>query len=940
MNEPLRWLHLSDFHIGKDDYAERKIFGRIHEHVERVVKEGFSPDFIFVTGDVADKAKLGQYSVFNDEFLAPLYEIVGYELIEKTYIVPGNHDVDRSVLPAFDRTLIASPSSRFFDAIAEGARLRNQQLAPRFKEFTNNISTKVPKEWIESEAGTFVDAVNIKGHDVGIVGINTAWLSKDEHDRHKLTPGIHLLEDALKSLPGCQAYIVLGHHPIDWCLDDETETFRRILGQYNALYLHGHLHKTRSMPEDGAARGFLTIQCGAAFQIRDRVKEPWVNGLLWGELDLEKRQVRLQPRHWNPDNGDWPLTTGSLPEERRQVGSDWYSFPLPSIPAPARAPQQSPQWSTPEGWQVVEGAFLSQRRRDLDEEGAVRYFDGGTPDWKIALSPAIPRRNIVKILTDRIKAAPENGQLQVTVLIGAGGEGKSTAFLQTIVDLVESERSWSALWHFDEKKPFPPEKALLLPAGERPWLIATDDADFIVDNLYAVAQGIHSAGRSDIHFLLACRDTDWLAAKGSFKSWKSVADYREIPLAGLEPADAEAIVRSWRRFGEKGMGRLSAKDEQEAIRLLVEAAERESATGEGAFFGAMLDVRIGDELKEHLKALLSRLDERKAPGGTLLSAFAFIAAMHAEGLDFLSRPVLAKVIGCDLRDLKPRVLAPLGREAAATTAGEFVFTRHRSIARAAVELLSTFFSYDIDQLYVDLAAAAVTSAEYVPQLAEWRFKLSEHFQNTSRMALAIRIAEEICEREAGNIFDLTHLAKLYRDAGRPELAVKSFREFSGGVRQDRGFYYEWGTVEGSAGAQPLSVWLDAFSLADQAAGTSPDNERAKLSLAGLGVAFGELYDQYHDRAFIEGRMAVAVLGLTLRLDATTKSYFERHKAESRAEGVEDMDWPAAIEKFKVVVESAWSLCGERNEFGQKISPPADMTFEGLRRLVENAAGRR
>jgi hypothetical protein len=113
-----------------------------------------------------------------------------------------------------------------------------------------------------------------------------------------------------------------------------------------------------------------------------------------------------------------------------------------------------------------------------------------------------------------------------------------------------------------------------------------------------------------------------------------------------------------------------------------------------------------------------------------------------------------------------------------------------------------------------------------------------------------------------------------------------------------------------------------------------------FTLAGLGVAFGDLYNQYHDRAFIEGRMAVAVLGLTLRLDATTQGYFERYQAESRAEGVADMDLPVAIEKFKVAVQSAWSVCGERNELGQKISPPADMTFEGFRRLFENAAGRR
>jgi hypothetical protein len=26
MNKTIRWLHLSDFHVGKDDYATRKMF--------------------------------------------------------------------------------------------------------------------------------------------------------------------------------------------------------------------------------------------------------------------------------------------------------------------------------------------------------------------------------------------------------------------------------------------------------------------------------------------------------------------------------------------------------------------------------------------------------------------------------------------------------------------------------------------------------------------------------------------------------------------------------------------------------------------------------------------------------------------------------------------------------------------------------------------------
>jgi len=938
----IRWLHLSDFHTGKDDYAERRIFGQICDHVDAITKGGFKLDLIFMTGDIADKGSVEQYKTFNDEFLERLYDVVGIDYLDKTYIVPGNHDVQRQVLPGFDREFIASPQTHFFDANQEGEKLRTQQLFPRFKGFAENISTKVSKLWLESQQGSFADVIETNGGSyIGIVGINSAWLSKDEHDRHNLTPGIFLLEDTLKSLPKCDVYVVLGHHPIDWFLDEETDAIRRILGQYNAIYLHGHLHRARVTPEDGAGRGFLNVQCGAAFQIRDRVNEPWVNGLLWGALDIDNRQLMLQARNWDPVNG-WPTTGNAFPDIRKIPGADWWLFPLPTSGEQSHiaAPTDVAEWSTPEGWQMVDHDFLNQRRHEPHEESVLRYFDGSTPDWRLALSGAIPKRLIVKNLVERLSSAQEKGKPQVTLLIGAGGEGKSTAFLQFIATLFDSGQSWSVIWRHDETKSFTTKKAKSLSVNENQWLIATDDADLIVDDLFEVVKSFHMAERSDVHFLFTCRDTDWIAAKGNLKAWTTVADFREIHLAGLELDDAAAIVHSWGKHGKQGLGRLAGKTEDEAIKLLFDAAVQESATEGGAFFGAMLEVRIGEELKEHLKALLIRLDERRLQtGGTLQVAFAYIASMHAEGLNFLSRPVLAKVLGYELSDLKSRVLKPLGKEAAATTSGEFVLTRHRTIARVAVELLSTNFSYDIDQLFIDLVAAAVSSPDYIPQLASWRYGLPEHFRSQEKKTLAVRIGQMVCEKEPENSFCFVHLAKLYRDIGNPELACEAFRGFSGDVRNDRGFYYEWGTAEGGAGNQALSVWLDAFSLSDQSAGGIPDNNRAKKSLAGLGVAFGEIYELYHDFIFLEAKMAVSVIGLTLRLDTTARSYFERYQQDSQAAGIQPMNIENAFEKFKAAVMSAFEYCPESVDFSTRISLPSEMTFLGLKRLIDNATQR-
>ncbi|MCP4545749.1 MAG: TIR domain-containing protein [bacterium] len=325
----IRWLHLSDFHVGKDDYAQHRIFEQIHRHVREGVDDKGTPDLVFVTGDIAHRGKAEEYATFYEDFLRPLVEALGADWDGMIYTIPGNHDVDRSVARYFDSKAICKPSSRFFDASSEGSQQR-EMLLPRFRaylEAEKQQGNDSPNGWLTSTAGAFSERREVRGRSLGIVGVNTAWLCQDEDDRHQLTPGIALLEEALGRVRDCEVCIVLGHHPLDWLHDDHIGPIRALLGECHALYLHGHLHRSQGQRESGAGKGFLAVQAGSCFQARDG--EPWINGLLWAELDLEHWELRLQPRHWNVQNRDWPLTSGAFPERLRQEGTDWWCFSLP-----------------------------------------------------------------------------------------------------------------------------------------------------------------------------------------------------------------------------------------------------------------------------------------------------------------------------------------------------------------------------------------------------------------------------------------------------------------------------------------------------------------------------------------------------------------------------------------------------------------------------------
>jgi hypothetical protein len=177
------------------------------------------------------------------------------------YAVPGNHDVDRGKNPDLDR---ASSGSHFFDPTREG-KLKRDIVSPRFKQYRLSSVGNVPGNWIHEPSGAFAETSEIHGLRVGVVGINTAWLSMEE-DSGKLTPGIALVEAALNSIKPCAVRIVLGHHPLHWLIDDEARLLRGLFGHHKVIYLHGHMHRAEGVRKKGRASRFWCFSPGRPFR--------------------------------------------------------------------------------------------------------------------------------------------------------------------------------------------------------------------------------------------------------------------------------------------------------------------------------------------------------------------------------------------------------------------------------------------------------------------------------------------------------------------------------------------------------------------------------------------------------------------------------------------------------------------------------------------------
>lgn len=963
--QPIRILHLSDFQVGKEPDNNRVLFKPIIDLVRARKDAGAPPDLVCITSDIAYSAQPEQYTTFTEEFLYPLAFELGEQIWQHTFVVPGNHDVDRTratlMMRMRDRILELVPN--LLNPDANGLAERHDNLLPRFRAFAEAEQPN-HNQWLLAEHGYQAQVVTLHNRQIGILCLNTAWLSGDKHDRHQLSPGLSIAKQALerKDLRECDTLIVLGHHPIDWFTDGDVSEFYALFGRHHVIYLHGHTHNTVLGQEEGAGYDFLSLRAGAAFAAHEN--EHWVGGCSWYELALPERQLSAEPLRWQPARRDWLRERGHehgtalLPERYYDSDSERWQFSL--------GQQASSKDPTPrsDGWELINTTFLAQHQTDSADEQIVKdvlhYFDGGQPDWRILLAhtasqdgapsaPYVPQRALARDLKRALEEARQRASVDITMLTGAIGEGKSTVLRQVVCDLARDGDRWTVIWHSDSEQPLLKSFLMSLP-GSRCYLIVSDDAESLVRSVFENAQWLRSANRRNFHFLLCCRDTDWLAVKGR----DLLERYRDVPAAlftlkGLVPDDAQAIVWAWQRLGPEGLRDLYAEqfDIAQATRQFVKEAHSESNATIGAFLGALLRVRFGENLKMHVEQLLWKLHERPAPpkpNGNLMDAFAYIAAMHAENQLILSKPVLAEALHCTTGELQAQVIKPLGAEAF-MSASRLTLTRHRSIAKAAVEILAEDMLSELgkdtfDDLYAELVCAAEQlSLDNAPrEYVEGFRQLPEALRKGGNAPAGIHAARGLLRRWPGNLAFLVDLSKLYRRDKSPEHSVRLFRDPERTpYPYDRACYNEWATAEGLIGRAYLDVWLSGVALADDIERNLKLN-MAVMALNGLTIAFHRVFidSSQRDQQAIASCGAAAQLARQLDYSGRISSNDAWKQVSGCLEtckeyGIEPLEPAVALQQIASGIQQAWHHCEEDLPSWDWLPQSSRLTFADLER---------
>ncbi|WP_136621697.1 MULTISPECIES: metallophosphoesterase [Mesorhizobium] len=301
------FIHISDIHfkqveVGQPDDPNLALRNDMIRDVKAMRQRIERPaDGVLLSGDIAYAGKAVEYDFAYRWLENELCPAAGCTM-DSVFIVPGNHDVDRSVEvgPAFIaarkqlREIGAKEADgeirRWFrDRISAGVifgPIENyNRFAARFLcSLRSYIETKKRSQVEDMPGRPFAtrDLSLDDGSKLRLWGFNTVLISdaNDKEGRMLIDPAASQIqvEDGV-------THLVMCHHPFGWLKN--RQAFEDRVNAVAKIQLFGHEH-TRRVDEN---KRYLRIRAGALQPDRDDTE--WKPGYNWIDVSIEKGEKRL-----------------------------------------------------------------------------------------------------------------------------------------------------------------------------------------------------------------------------------------------------------------------------------------------------------------------------------------------------------------------------------------------------------------------------------------------------------------------------------------------------------------------------------------------------------------------------------------------------------------------------------------------------------------------
>lgn len=337
------WLHISDMHFGHGSHSvkwdQKLILNKIISDMEsRLEKNLPDPNAIIVTGDIASTGgceTTHNSSEYNDakNWLAVLCDKTNLKN-ENIYLVPGNHDLQRSIISNRKTSRLLRELKEQEDNIDNAFADTDDReiLLSLFDNYRLFSESYGPKRVVERNNTFWHEKVKLNENlTLIIVALNTAFLATENNDSGKLQLGNEQLKYILEIKKDNQIVIILSHHPFEWLSDHENVS--RWVTNNGHIHLCGHIHgaSSESLRKGGGA-SFIKVVSGASHSGDDVVGHGYSLGAIISKND--EMFLRVWPRKWSAQNKDFRVDVDNVPEGKcyvdHKIGLN-YRTPSPKL---------------------------------------------------------------------------------------------------------------------------------------------------------------------------------------------------------------------------------------------------------------------------------------------------------------------------------------------------------------------------------------------------------------------------------------------------------------------------------------------------------------------------------------------------------------------------------------------------------------------------------
>lgn len=310
----MRIVHLSDIHFRKRDFGSAQdpnshLRNELLRDLVALRRQYGAADLVVVSGDIAFAGDPEEFT-FATDWLKKVCETCGADF-EATFVIPGNHDVDRKVA---DGRLVKV----LHDEIKRASELTVNDVITGF--LSDEETSRPLYRSLDSYnlfAGQFFcsllppnrtrikrDLVLNDGSTLRLWGLNTAFVSSSA-DRE----GDLFIDEASLQIPREDGVtnMVIAHHHLSWLR--QKQSLEDHLGDVAPIQVFGHIHTNRiSMNRD-----YIRLTASATHP--DRYEHGWEPGYNFLEIDVEGTganrglHVRAHVRIWQQAPGGFRAKT-------------------------------------------------------------------------------------------------------------------------------------------------------------------------------------------------------------------------------------------------------------------------------------------------------------------------------------------------------------------------------------------------------------------------------------------------------------------------------------------------------------------------------------------------------------------------------------------------------------------------------------------------------